>query len=258
MLLSGFQSEVVLATVGRSIPSLFTGAGLFAKVILLLLFVISVISWAIIWDRTRLYLRLRAKGNALRQAMSSSGIGAMVGSVKRFMPSIEGSILLEASRYVAGRHTGTRDGRVVVDTPAAEEVERAKMRDVLERRALSEISGMERHLIFLATTAGVAPFLGLLGTVWGIMNSFLSMGVAGTASIEVVGPGIAEALVTTIAGLAAAIPALVGYNLLVRNVHRREAQVDLFISRVIEYFVVSNGAAVPERAPNSPRSEAQV
>ena len=61
-----------------------------------------------------------------------------------------------------------------------------------------------------------------------------------------------------IAGLAAAIPALVGYNLLVRNVHRREAQVDLFISRVIEYFVVSNGAAVPEGTPAGPRSEAQV
>lgn len=258
MLLVGLQSEVVLATVGRSVPSLFIGTGLFAKVVLLILFVVSVMSWAIIWDRARLYLRLRAKGNALRQALASSGIGAMVGSLTRFMPSIEGSILMEASRYVAGRHAGTREGRIAVGTPAAEEVERAKMRDVLERRALNEISGMERHLIFLATTAAVAPFLGLMGTVWGIMNSFLSMGVAGTASIEVVGPGIAEALVTTIAGLAAAIPALVGYNVLVRNVHRREAQVDLFISRVIEYFIVSNGAAVPEGTPAGPRSEAQV
>jgi biopolymer transport protein TolQ len=256
------QAEIVFAQVGRSVPSLFTSTGLFAKIVLLILFVISVISWAIIWDRTRLYLKLRAKGNALRQAMGSSGIGSMIESVKRYMPSIEGSILMEASRYAAGKRTGTRGGRIVVQSPAAEEVERAKMRDVLERRALNEISGMERHLIFLATTAGVAPFLGLLGTVWGIMNSFLSMGVAGTASIEVVGPGIAEALVTTIAGLAAAIPSLVGYNLLVRNVHRKETQVDLFISRVIEYFVVVDGGArnsgpAGERQ-GSPRSEAQV
>jgi biopolymer transport protein TolQ len=262
MLSLDMQTEIVLASVGRSMPSLFTGTGLFAKVVLLILFVISVISWAIIWDRTRLYLRLRAKGNALRQAMASSGMGSMIESVKQFMPSIEGSILMEASRYAAGKRTGTQGGRIVVDTPAAEEVERAKMRDVLERRALNEISGMERHLIFLATTAGVAPFLGLLGTVWGIMNSFLSMGVAGTASIEVVGPGIAEALVTTVAGLAAAIPALVGYNLLVRNVHRKEIQVDLFISRVIEYFVVADGGdarrgASRERSHGT-RSEAQV
>jgi biopolymer transport protein TolQ len=169
---------------------------------------------------------------------------------------------MEASRHAASKRSGTQGGRIIVDSPAAEEVERAKMRDVLERRALSEISGMERHLIFLATTAGVAPFLGLLGTVWGIMNSFLSMGVAGTASIEVVGPGIAEALVTTVAGLGAAIPSLVGYNLLVRNVHRKEIQVDLFISRVIEYFVVSNGASVRAEAAGErsagTRSEAQV
>jgi len=258
----GVQTEVVLAAVGRSVPSLFTGTGMFAKVILLLLFVISVISWAIIWDRTRLYLRLRAKGAELRHAMASSGAGAMMGTVKQFMPSIEGSILMEASRYVARKRSRTRDGRIVVDTPAAEDVERSKLRDVLERRALNEISGMERHLIFLATTVGVAPFLGLLGTVWGIMSSFVSMGVAGTASIEVVGPGIAEALVTTIAGLAAAIPALIGYNLLVRNVHRKETQIDLFISRVIEYCVVSGDALAnggePASQPAGSPSEAQV
>jgi len=254
----GLESEIVMAAVGRSVPSLFTGTGTFAKIILLILFVISMISWAIIWDRTRLYLRLRAKGNALRQAISTSGVGALMSSVDKYMPSIEGSILVEASRYVASKRSRTRDGRIVVDTPAAEEVERSKFRDVLDRRALNEISGMERHLVFLATTSGVAPFLGLLGTVWGIMSSFLSMGVQGTASIDVVGPGIAEALATTIAGLAAAIPALIGYNLLVRNVHRKETQTDLFISRVIEYCVVSDDAISAGGAQTRSRSEASV
>jgi biopolymer transport protein TolQ len=259
----GVESIAVLAQVGRSVPSLFTGTGMFAKIILLILFVISVISWAIIWDRTRLYLRLRAKGNALRAAIAKTGVGGLMGAVQQYMPSIEGSILVEAGRYVDGKRSHTRDGRIVVDTLSAEDVERAKLREVLDRRALNEISGMERHLIFLSTTVGVAPFLGLLGTVWGIMSSFLSMGVAGTASIEVVGPGIAEALVTTIAGLAAAIPALVGYNLLIRNVHRRETQTDLFISRVIEYCVVSsetlNGGGVEPAGRSAERqSEAQV
>jgi biopolymer transport protein TolQ len=254
----GLESEIVMAAVGRSVPSLFTGTGAFAKIILLILFVISMISWAIIWDRTRLYLRLRAKGNALRQAISTSGVGELMSSVDKYMPSIEGSILVEASRYVASKRSRTRDGRIVVDTPAAEEVERAKFRDVLDRRALNEISGMERHLVFLATTSGVAPFLGLLGTVWGIMSSFLSMGVMGTASIDVVGPGIAEALATTIAGLGAAIPALIGYNLLVRNVHRKETQTDLFISRVIEYCVVSDDTENAGGAQTRSRSEASV
>ena len=254
----GLESEIVMAAVGRSVPSLFMGTGTFAKIILLILFVISMISWAIIWDRTRLYLRLRAKGNALRQAISTSGIGALMSSVDKYMPSIEGSILVEASRYVANKRSRIRDGRIVVDTPAAEEVERAKFREVLDRRALNEISGMERHLVFLATTSAVAPFLGLLGTVWGIMTSFLSMGVQGTASIDVVGPGIAEALATTIAGLGAAIPALIGYNLLVRNVHRKETQTDLFISRVIEHCVVSDDTVSAGGAQTRSRSEASV
>jgi biopolymer transport protein TolQ len=99
---------------------------------------------------------------------------------------------------------------------------------------MEELSEMEKHLIFLATTAAVAPFFGLLGTVWGIMSSFLSMGVQGTASLEVVGPGIAEALVTTIAGLAAAIPALIGYNLLGRHLRRQETRTDLFIARIVD------------------------
>ena len=132
------------------------------------------------------------------------------------------------------------------------------MREVLDRRAINEISGMERHLIFLATTSGVAPFFGLLGTVWGIMSSFLSMGVQGSASIEVVGPGIAEALATTIAGLGAAIPALIGYNLLVRNVHRKETQTDLFISRVIDYFIVAEQTVEKDTRTAGRHTEASV
>jgi biopolymer transport protein TolQ len=241
------------ASMARSMPSLFTDAGVFAKIILLVLFVISVISWAIMWDRTRLYLRLRARSGALRKAASKGGFGAVVSNLGSYQPSIEAALLAEAQHH-------TRDGeRLEVSTPAEEEIERSKLREVLERRALNEIAGMERHLIFLSTTSAAAPFLGLLGTVWGIMSSFLSMGAQGSASIEVVGPGIAEALVTTIAGLGAAIPALVAYNLLVRQVHQQETRVDLFISRVIDHFIPSStrntrsarSGAVPERRSHS-------
>jgi len=228
------------ATIARSMPSLFTGTGAFARAILLILFVISVISWAIIWDRTRLYLKLRSRANALRAAVKSSGFSRVMSDARQYMPSIEGAILLEAARYISTSARG-RDNRIVVANPEHEDGERARIRDVLERRALNEIGEMERHLIFLSTTTSVAPFLGLMGTVWGIMSSFVSMGAQGAASIEVVGPGIAEALVTTIAGLAAAIPALIGYNLLVRNVHRRESRVDLFVSRVVEFAIVRSG-----------------
>jgi biopolymer transport protein TolQ len=247
----------ILAAISRSVPSLFTDAGVFAKSILIVLFIISVLSWAIMWDRTRLYLRLRAKAIALHRAVAAKGYAACLREARSFLPSVEGAILLEANRYLDERGADA-ERRVVVDGPAAEETERGKLRDVLDRRAINEISEMERHLIFLSTTASAAPFLGLLGTVWGIMSSFLSMGVEGAASIEVVGPGIAEALVTTIAGLAAAIPALVGYNLLVRNVHRKETRVDLFISRLVEHCVVSRERGVGEAARAQARSQASV
>jgi biopolymer transport protein TolQ len=222
---------------GRSVFSLVFESGPFAKFILLILFVISVISWAVIIDRTRLYLRLRKGGQVLQMGLASKGLSVPMETVRRCIPSIEGALLLEAKRFLEG---GSNSGPKRSTDAEASGVQ---LRGLLEGRAMTEISEMEKNLIFLATTASISPFLGLLGTVWGIMSSFLSMGVEGTASIEVVGPGIAEALVTTIAGLGAAITALVGYNLLVRHVRRQETRADLFISRILAL----TGATVAER-----------
>jgi biopolymer transport protein TolQ len=222
------------AAVGSSVFSLVADTGLFAKAILLILFVISVISWAIIWDRTRLYLQLRKQGIRLRESVSQKGLFVTMEEVKPYLPSVEGSILLETKRFIEGKNREREGGGLSAGT-MDEIPEGMSIRSILDRQAMNEISEMEKYLIFLSTTSAVSPFLGLLGTVWGIMSSFVSMGVQGTASIEVVGPGIAEALVTTIAGLGAAIPALVGYNILVRHVHRQETRIDLFISRIVEH-----------------------
>ncbi|MFQ5510505.1 MAG: MotA/TolQ/ExbB proton channel family protein [Candidatus Krumholzibacteriia bacterium] len=220
------QLVVPFADIGRSFVSLMFDSGAFAKVILLILFVMSVTAWAIIFDRTRLYLRLRRGGGALQTGLASRGLNLPMETVKRCLPSIEGALVLETKAYMEGKDPSS-------SKEAAHDRSQGQLKDLLDGRAVAEISEMEKYLIFLSTTASVAPFLGLLGTVWGIMSSFLSMGVQGTASIEVVGPGIAEALVTTIAGLGTAITALVGYNLLVRHVRRQETRVELFISRIL-------------------------
>jgi len=239
--------ETVLVTpfgaFGRSIFSLVFDSGPFAKFILLILFVISVVSWAIIYDRLRLYLRLRRGGQVLRTGLATKGLALPMETVKRCLPSIEGALLVEAKRYLenSGGQAGRGAGGTNSDASAEE------LRGLLEGRATTEVSEMEKNLIFLATTATVSPFLGLLGTVWGIMGSFLSMGVEGTASIAVVGPGIAEALVTTIAGLGTAITALVGYNLLIRHVKRQETRIDLFISRILAL----TGARITQRPVKS-------
>jgi biopolymer transport protein TolQ len=238
----------VPAALGRSLFQILADSGRFGLFILCITFVLSVMTWAVVWDRARFYSRLKSRGEALRKAMSNRGIAPCMADADRYLPAIEASILLEARRFVADRAV---DGVATYDDPAQADHDRTRLKAMLEARAQNDIGEMERHLILLSTTASTAPFLGLLGTVWGIMHSFLSMGVEGAASIEVVGPGIAEALITTIAGLATAIPALVAYNAFVRSVQRKEMQLDLFISRTLESVIVVSGAG--QRSMNSPR-----
>ena len=96
---------------------------------------------------------------------------------------------------------------------------------ILQRTSANEVRHLESYLIFLATTAAVCPFIGLFGTVWGIMTSFRSIGMQGSATLAVVAPGIAEALIATAAGLAAAIPAVIAFNYFNRRI--RALQVDM-------------------------------
>ena len=159
---------IIPAAIGRSIPSLFTEAGLFAKVVLIMLLFISVISWAIIWDRARLYLRLRARGQHLRKLLLTRSLADVIDSADRYAPSVEASLVTEARRFISASSGDPTAKQHVVRSLEEERSQRAKLRELLDRRATSEVSEMERHLIFLSTTASVAPFLGLLGTVWGI------------------------------------------------------------------------------------------
>jgi len=228
------------AAVGRSLPQILAQSGPVGLTILLITFALSVMTWAVAWDRARLYSKLRARGDELRRDAGRRGIAVVMRNAEDYLPAIEAAILIEAHRFVQAN--GGEAGVLAADDTAALEQERNRLRSLLDGRALNEIGEMERHLILLSTTSAGAPFLGLFGTVWGIMHSFMSMGTAGSASIEIVGGGIAEALVTTMAGLGTAIPALVAYNLCVRAVRRKETQVDLFISRVIEGVIVRRNA----------------
>jgi biopolymer transport protein TolQ len=103
----------------------------------------------------------------------------------------------------------------------------------LERAISEQVMELRKHLIVLATTAGAAPFIGLFGTVWGIMKAFAAMSMTGTASISSVAPGVSAALTTTVAGLAVAIPALVGYNYLMNNVRDMTQQMENFSSEFL-------------------------
>lgn len=173
----------------------------FGKFILLLLLVLSVLSWAVFIDKARVLARLRRGHLAFWDQCDRWLAGQMERRDLEAWCRGNGDLPLCNLLVEAG---GAR--------------EQSGIRRACERITYLEIEHLERYVIVLSTTVTVAPFLGLLGTVWGIMASFWSMASMHSANLTVVAPGIAEALITTVAGLGAAIPAVVFYNMLVRKI----------------------------------------
>ncbi len=193
-----------LAGVRASIPSLVASSSLFSKVVLLLLLVLSVYSWAVIWNRMRLYARVEKADRDFLGAFRRLAPGAECRLVCEQHPlSLLARVALAGQRWLV-QHPGQAGER---RNERFESAIRA-----MDRAANEETGTLERHVGFLATVGSVSPFIGLMGTVWGVMSAFLNIGTQGSASLVVVAPGIAEALIATVAGLAAAIPAVVSYN----------------------------------------------
>jgi biopolymer transport protein TolQ len=174
---------------------------IFGKLIMLILFVISVLSWAVMIEKARLLARIRRGHLEFWNRCDAwlSGRGAWA----------------DLERWCRQRRSLPLANLLV---EAAGQQSPAGVRRAAERIAYAEVENMERYLMLLATAVTISPFLGLLGTVWGIMTAFWDMAAMKSANLLVVAPGIAEALITTIGGLAAAIPAVVFYNLSVRKI----------------------------------------
>jgi len=196
-------------------------AGPMAKFVLILLGFFSIISWAIMAERFRTLGKAEKESSLFLRKFNDAASLSEV---------IEYSKLLDNSPLARIFDVALKFGNPA--SSGAAKNPRILKRE-LEKRAAMEIQRMERFLSFLATTASVTPFVGLFGTVWGIMNAFRGIGMAGTASIAAYAPGIAEALVTTAAGLAAAIPAVIGYNHFLRKVRVLSAEVDEFTEDLI-------------------------
>ena len=202
---------------------LLAQTGLVARVVLLILLVFSVFSWAIIFQKHRSFKAARRDSREFlkifRQSKKLSDIRAACKTLKA-SPLVEvflaGYREIE-SQAVAGENPGKPRIR------SLDSVHRA-----LQIAASAELTRMEQRLSWLATTGSVTPFIGLFGTVWGIIDAFRGLGAAGTASLRSVAPGISEALVTTAAGLFAAIPAVVAYNQFVQRIKEFGALMDDF------------------------------
>ncbi len=202
-------------------------AGFTARLVLLALVVFSLLSWTIIVYKGLALRRARSDSLTFLQIFRKSTKFSEVNSV---------CVQLKASPLVGVFQAGYLELNQQVRagaTPTAAS-QRPTVRSfeslsrALVRAATVEATRLDRRVSFLATTASVSPFVGLFGTVWGIMNAFRDIGNMGSANLAVVAPGISEALITTAAGLAAAIPAAVFYNFYNSRIKVLSAMMDDF------------------------------
>jgi biopolymer transport protein TolQ len=205
---------------------LIWSAGPIAKAVLAVLAVFSIISWALIVEKWWQFRRVRAQTLGFLKVFREGRRPVLVATAaKKFRESPLAQLYVAAYGEVGGGHDLER----VVDDAEEASSERLEAADRAMRRVAGlEIALLERYLPFLATTASACPFIGLFGTVWGIMSAFHGIGAQGSASLAVVAPGISEALVATAAGLGAAIPAVIGYNYFVNRVKHWATEMEGF------------------------------
>jgi biopolymer transport protein TolQ len=208
-------------------------AGPMVKFVLLLLFFFSLSSWTIIFMKLRLLKKFKDENERFLELFSSSReINKVYVQSKIFNSSPLAKI------FRAG-YTEFNKSKTIQGNPDEAQVFQSQQQivDYVHRAAnrvlFTQNSRLERGLTFLATTGNASPFIGLFGTVWGIMTSFKSIGMKGSASLAVVAPGIAEALIATAAGLAAAIPAVVAFNYFNNRIRTSQTEMKNFISDLI-------------------------
>src|SRR5579864_1858331 len=204
--------------VGGEIVDILSTSGPVAKLVLLVLLAFSLISWAIIltkWSRLR---RAKAQsGRFVRAFRKAQRLQDIVAVADQFKPSPLVGVFEGGYEEYRRQVAATGGIRSVVSIQRGMQI-----------GASEEITRLERNVPWLAITAAVSPFVGLFGTVWGIIDAFHGLGTAGAATLRAVAPGISEALITTAFGLVAAIPAVIAYNLIGASIREFAARSDDF------------------------------
>ena len=226
--------SVLAFAIGQEISDLISQTGLIAKLVLVLLLLFSLFSWAIIAGKWGLFRRAKVQSARFVNAFRRAGrMQEMVAVAEQFRPSplvpvFQGAV--EELRRQGG-------------SPRPMAVQRAT-----QIASSEELSRLESRLSFLATTGSVSPFVGLFGTVWGIIDAFHGLGSASGASLRAVAPGISEALITTAAGLFTAIPAVIAYNYFLGEIRNFGARMDDFSLELLNNIERSLDQRAPERA----------
>jgi biopolymer transport protein TolQ len=212
-------------------------AGPVVKAVMLILLAFSIISWAIIIAKFRQLRRARQEDAAFLELFwKTSDLAAAGENARRFRFSPAAAIFRQGMTAVE------EEGSPPRANPAAKAgLPAHRRREDAARRAIRGALAAQGQLLsqslsFLATCGNTAPFIGLFGTVWGIMTSFHQIGLKGSASLATVAPGIAEALIATAAGLAAAIPAVMAYNYFLGQVRQLETELEGFARDLLDFL----------------------
>ncbi|MFZ2620709.1 MAG: protein TolQ [Alphaproteobacteria bacterium] len=225
--------EVAIHT-DLSILSLFWQADFFVKSIMLGLLAMSVMTWAIWFAKGRLFAALQQKADNFEDAFAA---GEDLESLYTNADPADTDHPMARLYVVALQEWRAGLGRTEDDTLLI------RVRRRMDATLTRELELCESWLGFLATVGAISPFIGLLGTVWGIINSFQSIGASKNTSLAVVAPGIAEALMATAIGLFAAIPAVIAYNALSSSLGRYAGRLEAFTLDLLSLFERREDAA---------------
>ena len=197
-----------VANIDMSLWGLFLKSDIVVKIVIVMLFIASIWCWAIIIEKLLRLRRLRAQADEFEDSFWSGG------SLEELYEKIGGEPEhpMEILFIAAMREWRRSTARGLSEDNLLRAGIRERIAQVMQVTAGREMDRLERYLSFLATVGSTAPFLGLFGTVWGIMNSFQAIAISKNTNLAVVAPGIAEALFATALGLVAAIPAVIAYN----------------------------------------------
>jgi biopolymer transport protein TolQ len=210
-----------------SIFELVLAAGLVAKIVLILLLLASVVSWAIILYK---WMTLRkAEAENRRFLVLFSKIDDLLEIQQKALQRNEGPMVMVYQAAIDKmRPYIEKNGENIPSIDGNRPMLLASLQRTLQSGVQDEMAHQEQYLHFLATVGNTAPFVGLFGTVWGIINAFHEIGRQGSANIASVAPGISEALIATAAGLFVAIPAVMAYNIFVNKLRKMEVQLEVF------------------------------
>lgn len=218
--------------IGGEIVDMVRQMGAVAQMVLVILFIFSILSWSIILSKWSSLRRARRQsGRFLRAFRRAQRLQDVAAVSDQFKPSP--LVPVFESAYDEFRRQGESN------VPA---VQRAA-----QIASSEELTRLERRLPWLATTGAVAPFIGLFGTVWGIVDAFASLGNASAATLRAVAPGVSEALITTAAGLAAAIPAVIAYNMFTHRMREFGARMDEFSLELVNMIERTTGVGAGVR-----------